>query len=93
MATALLNVLLSLASFSICIIAYTYVHGRLKLIQCTMCDKGIRTLKYNDIAHHQIITISVVFALIPWLISGEKNWRKNRQPITANKQKRQNYYI
>ena len=86
-----MNAGLSIALFVSYIIGYAFIDSKLKLIECTMCDNGLRTLKYNDIAYDQIMVMAIVFAFIPWLISEFKIWRRNRMPITANKQKRKKY--
>lgn len=74
----MLNSLLSFTLYSVSILTYVYFDGKLRLIECSKCDNGIRTLKYNDIAYDQIMILSIFVGLLPWLISSLKKCGKNK---------------
>lgn len=74
--TLLINTCLSLTLFPISLVLYSIVDSNLKIIECTMCDDGLRTLDYNDILYDRIMILSLIISLIPWIISEYKNMRK-----------------
>jgi hypothetical protein len=80
----LLNSLLSFTLYSVSILTYAYFDGKLRLIECSKYDNGIRTLKYNDIAYDQIMILSIFVGLLPWLISNYKKWRKNKKLVSPS---------
>ena len=74
----LLKLIVSFTIYSICTLVYVYIDSKLKLIECTICENGLRTIKYGDIAYDSIMITSILFASIPWIIFTFKKWMKNK---------------
>lgn len=58
------------ASLAVCIFflvlaVLCYFDSNIKIIECTACDDGIRTLEYSDIRYERIIFASLALALLP----------------------------
>jgi hypothetical protein len=55
--------------------AQCYFDGLMKLIECTACADGKRTLQYRDINYDSIFIGNLILAAMPALITEIKNYR------------------
>ena len=62
------NIFLTATIFFFTIVLICYLDSNLKIIECTMCDDGIRKIRYNEINYDLIVAISVFASLIPNII-------------------------
>jgi hypothetical protein len=58
------------ACLTVCIFFFVlalicYFDSNIKIIECTACDDGIRTLEYADIRYERIIFTSLALSLLP----------------------------
>lgn len=70
------NILFGTLLLIISTIIYCYIDGNGKLIECTACDDGKRVLRYNDINYDLIFISSLIFGILPTIISEIKNRKK-----------------
>lgn len=70
------NILFGTLLLIISTIIYCYIDGNGKLIECTACDDGKRVLRYNDINYDLILISSLIFGILPTIISERKNRKK-----------------
>lgn len=61
----LVNLLIAIALFFVTIIISTYLDSLGKVIECTRCQDGIRSLNYNYIDYDFHFIISLVVGLLP----------------------------
>ena len=67
---------LTVLIFSTSIFTFCYLISLKKLVECTACPYGKRTLFYDEINYDLIFIWSLVFAIIPALFVGYINQRK-----------------
>ena len=68
---------ISLVLFTTSIVVYSAMDSKLKLIECTACDNGLRTLEYNNILYDRIMILALISALLPWVFTEFINRKKN----------------
>lgn len=71
------NILLGTLLLIISTIIFCYIDGNGKLIECTACNDGKRVLRFNDINYDLIFISSLIFGILPTIISEIKN--RNRK--------------
>lgn len=76
-----LNTMCSLLLFSICTLVYSELNWQYLILECTICDDGLRTINYHDIHYDLIMMLSLLFASIPWMISEIKLRRRKRKNL------------
>ena len=74
-----INIVLAFVVFVISTILNCYFDGTVKLIECTACDNGTRTLEYNDIKYDIIFITSLILAISPTIITELKIRSKNKK--------------
>lgn len=62
------NVIISFLIFCVVIFGFSFINAKMKIIECTACNDGIRYLHYNDINYGVILCVSSIIAIIPNLI-------------------------
>jgi len=70
------RIIVNFLIFSIVLIIISAIDANIKVIQCTACDKGTRTLHWNDINYGLIIGISAILSILPNLIRLIKHRKK-----------------
>jgi len=75
----LINLFLTIFLFSISICIYSYFDSQLRLIECTNCINGQRSLNLNEIKYDTIFIISLIIGIIPSLITEIKRFNNNRK--------------
>ena len=60
--------ILSLSIFGIVLTGISAIIANIKVVECTACEDGIRSLHWNDINYGLILGISVIISVIPNLI-------------------------
>lgn len=73
----LLNMVISLVLFTTSIVVYSAMDSKLKLIECTACENGLRTLEYNNILYDRIMILALISTLLPWVFTEFINRKKN----------------
>lgn len=56
---------LTVCIFFLMLAVICYIDSNIKIIECTACDDGIRTLEYSDIRYEWIIFSSLALSLLP----------------------------
>lgn len=56
---------LAVGIFFLVLALLCYFDSNIKIVECTACDDGIRTLEYSDIRYERIIFASLALALLP----------------------------
>jgi hypothetical protein len=64
----LINIVLTIPIFFAALIMVSYADSNGKIVQCTACNDGKRSLNYNEVNYDGITIISLVLASIPSLI-------------------------
>ena len=77
------NILFGTLLLIISTIIFCYVDSNEKLIECTACDDGKRVLRFNDINYDLIFISSLIFGILPTIITEIKN--RNRKKILKKK--------
>jgi amino acid transporter len=54
-------------------VTFCYIDSNGKLIECTACDNGERVLAFNDINYDLIFISSLIFAILPAIVTEIKN--------------------
>lgn len=70
------NGIIYLLTFGISLIGISAIDANLKVIECTACDDGIRSLHWNGINYGLIIGTSAIISIIPSLIKIIKRTKK-----------------
>jgi amino acid permease len=70
------NILFGTLLLIISTIIFCYIDGNAKLIECTACNDGKRVLRFNDINYDLIFISSLIFGILPSLISEIRNRKK-----------------
>lgn len=63
------NLALGSLLFILTLIVFSAIDANMKIIECTACDNGIRTLHWNDINYGRILGLSSILSLAPSLIN------------------------
>lgn len=72
------NIVLGMLLIIISTIVICYIDSNGKLIECTTCDNGKRVLGFNDINYDFIFITSLLFGILPAIVTEIKN-RKRKQ--------------
>jgi glycerol uptake facilitator-like aquaporin len=72
------NIVLGMLLIIISTIVICYIDSNGKLIECTACDNGRRVLGFNDINYDFIFITSLLFGILPTILTEIKN-RKRKQ--------------
>ena len=72
------NILFGTLLLIISTIIFCYIDGNGKLIECTACDDGKRVLRFNDIDYDLIFISSLIFGILPTIISECKNRKRKK---------------
>jgi hypothetical protein len=70
------NGIICLLTFGISLIGISAIDANIKVIECTACDDGMRSLHWNGINYGVIIGISAIISIIPSLIKTIKRTKK-----------------
>ena len=62
--------------FGIALIVINLFSAKQKIIECAICNEGIRRLRYNEFDYGLILAICAVLSIIPSLIRIIKNQKK-----------------
>lgn len=62
------NGIMYLLTFGISLIVISAIDANIKVIECTACDDGIRSLHWNGINYGLIIGTSAIISIIPSLV-------------------------
>jgi amino acid transporter len=71
------NIILGTLLLIITTILFCYIDSNGKLIECTACGDGKRVLGFNDIIYDLIFISSLIFGILPVIITEIKN--RNRK--------------
>lgn len=62
------HVVLNLIVFSAALVIIASIDANLKVVECTLCDGGIRQLHWNEVNYELILTLSISASLLPNLL-------------------------
>lgn len=68
---------LAVGIFFLVLAVLCYFDSNIKIIECTACDDGIRTLEYSDIRYERIIFASLALSLLPIGIKYVRSQRRS----------------
>ncbi|AYB35005.1 hypothetical protein [Chryseolinea soli] len=68
---------LAVSIFFLALALICYADSYVKIIECTACDDGVRTLEYSDIRYERIIFTSLALSLLPIGIKRIRSQRAN----------------
>ena len=71
------NLILGILLFIISTVIFCYIDSNGKLIECTACDNGKRVLEFNNINYDLIFVSSLIFGILPTVLTEIKN--RNRK--------------
>jgi amino acid transporter len=71
------NAILGILLLIISTVIFCYIDSNGKLIECTACDNGKRVLEFNDINYDLIFISSLIFGIIPTVVTEIRN--RNRK--------------
>jgi hypothetical protein len=74
----IINIVLGMLLIIISTIIICYLDSNGKLIECTACNNGKRVLGFNDINYDFIFITSLLFGILPAIVTEIKN-RKRKQ--------------
>lgn len=74
----IINILFGTLLLIISTIIFCYIDGNGKLIECTACDDGKRVLRFNDINYDLIFISSLIFGILPSIITEIKNSKRKK---------------
>ena len=70
------NMILGTLLLIISTILFCYIDSNGKLIECTACDDGKRVLRFNDVKYDLIFISSLIFGILPTIITEIRNRKK-----------------
>ena len=71
------NIIVGSILLIISTIIFCYLDGFGKLIECTACDDGTRILRFNDVNYDFIFISSLIFGILPTIVTEIKNRKKH----------------
>ena len=71
------NIILGILLLIISTIMFCYIDGNGKLMECTACDNGKRVMEFNDINYDLIFISSLIFGILPAIVTEIRN--RNRK--------------
>jgi amino acid transporter len=70
------NTILGILFLIISTVIFCYFDSNGKLIECTACDNGKRVLEFNDVNYDLIFILSLIFGILPTIITEIRNRKK-----------------
>jgi glycerol uptake facilitator-like aquaporin len=72
------NTILGILLLIISTVIFCYIDSNGKLIECTACNNGKRVLKFNDINYDLIFILSLIFGILPAVVTEIRNRNKKK---------------
>jgi hypothetical protein len=61
--------ILSILIFTLAVLLISSIDANMKIIECTACNDGIRALHWNEVNYDLILSTSILFSVIPNIVS------------------------
>lgn len=85
------NMILGISFLIISTIIFCFIDSNGKLIECTACNDGKRVLDFNDLNYDLIFISSVIFGILPAIVTEIRNRNRKKTATTTDLGNRLNW--
>ncbi|MBF4518711.1 hypothetical protein IRZ71_20335 [Flavobacterium sp. ANB] len=78
------NMILGISFLIISTIIFCFIDSNGKLIECTACNDGKRVLDFNDLNYDLIFISSVIFGILPAIVTEIRNRNRKKTATTTD---------